>query len=136
MESPTIPERIINALVNYFQRTIENNPDELITVALTIGYDQRQEDSNILKNNSIRESLTHLESYKKVKSSDEELKQECVICLEKYEVGQYKRQLHKCKHVFHKKCIDKWLVKVKMECPICRCDYSAPEENLDEIEID
>ena len=43
----------------------------------------------------------------------------CNICCEDYIVGQYKRTLPSCNHVFHKKCVDKWL-KTKSNCPICR----------------
>ena len=43
----------------------------------------------------------------------------CNICCEDYIVGQYKRTLPNCNHVFHKKCVDKWL-KSKSNCPICR----------------
>ena len=43
----------------------------------------------------------------------------CNICCEDYIVGQYKRTLPNCNHIFHKKCVDKWL-KTKSNCPICR----------------
>ena len=43
----------------------------------------------------------------------------CNICCEDYIIGQYKRILPSCNHVFHKKCVDKWL-KTKSNCPICR----------------
>ncbi len=43
----------------------------------------------------------------------------CNICCEDYIIGQYKRTLPSCNHVFHKKCVDKWL-KSKSNCPICR----------------
>ena len=50
------------------------------------------------------------------------LQVECPICLEKYKIGEYKRKLHFCNHIFHKKCIDKWLIN-NINCPICRKDY-------------
>ncbi len=46
----------------------------------------------------------------------------CSICLEEYEVGDetaYSRH-GRCSHVFHKKCISKWLQSGKDSCPICR----------------
>ena len=46
--------------------------------------------------------------------------EQCIICLEKYKIREYKRQLP-CQHHFHKKCIDKWL-KTKNGCPCCRDD--------------
>ncbi len=43
----------------------------------------------------------------------------CNICCEDYITGQYKRTLPSCNHIFHKKCVDKWL-KTKSNCPVCR----------------
>jgi hypothetical protein len=60
-----------------------------------------------------------LESYKKIKENDPIIQEgPCSICLEKFEVGCFKRTL-KCNHTFHKKCVDKWIHKEKT-CPICR----------------
>jgi len=57
----------------------------------------------------------------RIKESDDLIinKECCNICCEDYVVGQYKRTLPVCNHVFHKKCVDKWL-KSKSNCPICR----------------
>ena len=54
--------------------------------------------------------------YKKVKN-DCEL--ECPICLEQLKTNEYYRELS-CKHVFHKKCIDRWFKKDHSDCPMCR----------------
>lgn len=43
----------------------------------------------------------------------------CSICIDPFLAGEYQRTL-KCKHIFHKKCIDKWIKKDKNECPMCR----------------
>ena len=42
----------------------------------------------------------------------------CAICIGDYKGGEQLRSL-KCKHKFHKDCIDKWL-QLKNECPICK----------------
>jgi hypothetical protein len=47
----------------------------------------------------------------------------CSICLEESVPGTYKRQLP-CSHVFHKKCVDKWIAKDNT-CPICRTEILA-----------
>ncbi|KAJ8750648.1 hypothetical protein K2173_015829 [Erythroxylum novogranatense] len=44
---------------------------------------------------------------------------ECVVCLEGIRQGQWCRKLLGCGHVFHRKCVDTWLVKVPA-CPVCR----------------
>ena len=85
-------------------------------------------------------ALSHLDSYRKVKNDDPLLDEECIICGENYKSGEYKRVLPKCKHTFHKRCVDKWLkVADRMDCPVCREDYSPPEDKCDccgeEIEV-
>ena len=43
---------------------------------------------------------------------------QCCICLEPLIKGKKERMLP-CTHLFHRKCISKWL-KIKRECPICK----------------
>ena len=43
----------------------------------------------------------------------------CVICLDRFRQGQWCRNLVGCGHLFHRKCLDAWLMKVAA-CPICR----------------
>ena len=48
-------------------------------------------------------------------------KETCCICLSNYKVREHKRELPKCHHIFHKRCIDRWLRKDDdRRCPICR----------------
>ncbi|KAJ0765929.1 putative transcription factor C2H2 family [Helianthus annuus] len=51
--------------------------------------------------------------------SDEVRKVECAVCLEVFKVGDRCRLLPNCRHSFHAKCIDSWLIK-NAACPICR----------------
>lgn len=44
---------------------------------------------------------------------------ECVVCLEKFKVGEKCKLLPNCNHSFHGECIDSWLIKTGA-CPICR----------------
>jgi hypothetical protein len=44
---------------------------------------------------------------------------DCVICMEQYIVSQQIRILP-CSHIFHKNCIDRWLIYYNNMCPLCR----------------
>lgn len=44
---------------------------------------------------------------------------ECVVCLDGFREAQWCRRLAGCNHVFHRRCVDNWLIKVP-SCPICR----------------
>lgn len=44
---------------------------------------------------------------------------ECTVCLSDFKPKQHIRKLD-CEHEFHKRCIDKWLLKGNACCPICR----------------
>ena len=46
-----------------------------------------------------------------------QLEQKCMVCFEKYKVGESLRSLP-CIHTFHRKCIDRWLLR-STKCPIC-----------------
>lgn len=52
--------------------------------------------------------------------------EECVICLEKFEVGGFAKEVP-CKHRFHGDCIEKWL-GIHGTCPVCRHKMPADEE--------
>ncbi|CAK9166950.1 unnamed protein product [Ilex paraguariensis] len=51
---------------------------------------------------------------------------ECAVCLSMLEEGEEIRKL-KCKHTFHKDCLDQWLQLDKATCPLCRSNV-LPEE--------
>ncbi|KIW66585.1 hypothetical protein PV04_05905 [Phialophora macrospora] len=48
------------------------------------------------------------------------LGERCLICLADYEVSEEVRRLDKCKHVYHRECIDEWLTTGRNSCPMCR----------------
>ncbi|KAB1204184.1 RING-H2 finger protein ATL56 [Morella rubra] len=53
--------------------------------------------------------------------------EECVVCLDIFRDGQCCRKLAACGHMFHKRCVDSWLVKVAA-CPICRARVQLDAE--------
>ncbi|KAK3024456.1 hypothetical protein RJ639_042988 [Escallonia herrerae] len=44
----------------------------------------------------------------------------CSVCLAEFERGEPVRVLPRCKHMFHKDCIDQWLPSRSLHCPVCR----------------
>lgn len=68
--------------------------------------------------------------------NDDEEKDCCVVCLDPYADGDELRQLP-CKHEFHVKCIDPWLIS-NYNCPLCKYDIleeDPPMRLLDETEM-
>ena len=67
------------------------------------------------------EQLAQLGPYTRFKSTDKEILENvaCTICLENFKIGEGKRMLP-CSHIFHKKCIDRWIKYNKPECCLCR----------------
>lgn len=79
------------------------------------------------KKKTWRDRMKAFGKYQRVCKGDPLLEpgQCCCVCLQEYQLGEYKRELPVCGHTYHKKCIDKWLRKShSMTCPICRHDYS------------
>jgi hypothetical protein len=58
----------------------------------------------------------------------------CAICLDDYEEGDRLRCVPACQHVFHSKCIGKWLVERSATCPLCKHDLYDSDDELDEDE--
>lgn len=51
----------------------------------------------------------------------------CNVCMEDYVAGERVRAMP-CLHIFHRKCIDQWLMKNKL-CPMCKTPCDAAEFN-------
>lgn len=70
--------------------------------------------------------LTRVEPYRGVRGEgglggmeEEEEKEPCSICLQEYEPGEKVRHLP-CQHVFHRDCVDEWLLGESRLCPMCK----------------
>ncbi|MFS7944437.1 putative transcription factor C2H2 family [Helianthus anomalus] len=66
---------------------------------------------------SLHDIQTHIPPFKF--SSTTPASDDCSICLEFLNEGEICRVLPVCDHVFHARCVDRWLTKVP-SCPVCR----------------
>ncbi|WVN90203.1 uncharacterized protein L203_105439 [Cryptococcus depauperatus CBS 7841] len=56
--------------------------------------------------------------------------QQCPICLLEFEDGDELRSLPcEKEHMYHKSCIDPWLLQVSSSCPLCRKDFNHPQSS-------
>ncbi|CAD5215968.1 unnamed protein product [Bursaphelenchus okinawaensis] len=69
--------------------------------------------------NAAKKALTHIPT-KPVKVGDKELDSDCPVCIDPYRAGDIVRMLP-CRHVFHKTCVDPWLLEHRT-CPMCKSD--------------
>ena len=58
----------------------------------------------------------------------DEANKSCMICLEEFK-SKEKVVALPCLHLFHKKCIKKWMER-KKECPVCK--FELTRENIDQ----
>ena len=62
-------------------------------------------------------------------------REKCNICLSNYVNGDEIKSM-KCRHGFHKECLDKWLVEYVNSCPICRTKIPVTNNIQDETTED
>ena len=117
-------ERVLHRL-NQFDDMVEISANELLN------------DSDYEPSENSESDATHVETPDKLTNKQLSLlthfivkkKQtdtmECAVCLETLRFRQHCREL-KCKHIFHKKCIDQWL-KRDARCPTCRTSVDPKE---------
>jgi hypothetical protein len=81
--------------------------------------DRHRERMMPLKKRELRH-LTRVEAYRvRADSSIDEEATPCSICLEVFEAGEKVRTLP-CGHVFHRDCVDEWLLRESRLCPMCK----------------
>ncbi|XP_014668282.1 PREDICTED: RING finger protein 150-like [Priapulus caudatus] len=72
--------------------------------------------------NAAKKALTRI-PVRTLKAGDQEIQMEfdsCAVCIENFRAGDVIRILP-CKHIFHKSCIDPWLLDQRT-CPMCKLD--------------
>ena len=120
---------IILIMFSHFciQEDIYNN-DNLLQVIYREFEEQNIENS--INRRIILELIRDKVVIYKMKKNDPHINQECVICLDNYE-KETKACCLGCNHIYHKKCIEDWLV-LKPTCPLCQYEVL---ERFDDILI-
>jgi hypothetical protein len=56
----------------------------------------------------------------------------CTICQDKIKSKEHKIKLPDCDHIFHKKCLNKYMKSclINFSCPNCKNDYKMNLENI------
>jgi len=77
---------------------------------------------DIPRNNTTEDILDKNTKILEYKELDENLRTKystCFICLADFGLEDIIRKIP-CEHIFHKDCIDPWLLKESYKCPVCR----------------
>ncbi|PVZ97597.1 hypothetical protein BB558_006438 [Smittium angustum] len=72
--------------------------------------------------------LLTMKEYKKFTKIPTDDKVECLICIEELKDDDLLRIIP-CYHLFHRNCIDNWLLEKSGSCPKCRLDLGKISEN-------
>ncbi|KAM1237180.1 hypothetical protein ACFX13_038918 [Malus domestica] len=51
----------------------------------------------------------------------------CAVCLCEFESEDEIRRLTNCCHVFHKRCVDRWVGYEQKTCPLCRTPFISED---------
>lgn len=95
--------------------TTVNNPDSPI-------YDDQQLVEWLMGKTATKarkEDVERSGGLHEITEDDKLLNERCPICLVDYEVEDTCRRLQ-CSHIFHKDCVDEWLITSHNSCPLCR----------------
>ncbi|VDN55194.1 unnamed protein product [Dracunculus medinensis] len=69
--------------------------------------------------NAAKKALTRIPT-RQLRQDDKDLDSDCPVCIDPYRSGDLVRCLP-CRHVFHKMCVDPWLLEHRT-CPMCKSD--------------
>lgn len=74
-------------------------------------------------------SPNFLASLQQLQIDDDDDNMTCPICFENFKDDQILRILP-CKHRFHARCVDPWLLNSSSHCPLCRVDLSLRQHEV------
>lgn len=71
-------------------------------------------------------SLTTFENIKQRLPEEESHDMSCAVCLKRFKKNDQVWELNNCRHVFHKQCLDRWLLyDARLTCPLCRTSLTT-----------
>lgn len=111
----------IDILMEMFDRLIE---DELVERALSISMDTHSDD---LFKKTTDKLKVNIENH--IVTNEDDIKDICRICLDDIVVDEHIYTL-KCKHSFHKKCLDEAVERNHTKCPVCRMEIPIEKEDI------
>ncbi|KAJ0964301.1 hypothetical protein J5N97_029423 [Dioscorea zingiberensis] len=88
------------------------------------------------ENSTIIEKALPVIIYKEVLVSETSHEGCCSVCLDEFEMMDKVRWITGCRHVFHRRCIDRWIDSGHRTCPLCRAPLfsdEVQEELKDEV---
>jgi hypothetical protein len=108
------------------QRNNENQNNNIINIDNNNNRNNKKNDEKDKIRKQLIKEFDEFQYKNKDKFGDTFTDDECPICIMKYKVAD-KIKVLPCKHIFHKKCIKKWLDK-KDTCPLCNFDIKKELE--------
>ena len=110
------------------QTDLEEVKQLLLFIQPIIEIDVGNENGNIsnLEDVKVTVSKEELDKIPLIDFSELEKKDTiCSICLDEFE-KEHKIRKTVCGHLFHMKCLDKWLSENSYKCPMCRAEITSP----------
>lgn len=119
----------LNNLPNNFQITVHTNGIDFSNVfnnnfnifSLMQLPQTNKRNYTHISNEDILEEYTQLITFKNLDETLRTKYNTCFICLADFDQEDTVRKI-KCDHIFHKNCIDPWLLKESYKCPACRAN--------------
>jgi len=118
-----------NTQITFEYNTLLNNTNiinQILGQMATTHNQNNQEDINITMDKNDIDNL-------KILKYSQEFTTNCSICLMDVEKDNEYYQI-KCNHIFHKKCLEKWLEEYNYVCPICRTELGNSKAHLENEE--
>ena len=109
-----------NAIKKLIETCNKKNKNIIIKSINLIIKENNLENIKLVKMNDINNKF-----FKMNDSKSESSYNFCSICQDNIKSREHKIKLSKCNHVFHKKCLTKYLkiCKVNLQCPNCNSSY-------------